>query len=106
VAVARHHLRRGRFGAEPQLREDLGLEVGGQGRIGADRAGDGAGSGRLAGGGQPPPVPVEGERVAGQLEPEGGRLGRDPVGAAEAEGVAWTSCTARAVSIRSEEVIP
>src|SRR4029453_16598435 len=75
-------------GGGAELVQHLGLDLGREVGVGADRARDGADGDPLPGGGQPAPVAVEGEGVAGQLEAEGGRLGRHPVGAAQAQGVA------------------
>jgi hypothetical protein len=71
-----------------QLGQHLVLDVRREVGVGADRAGELADGDRVARGGEPAAVAVDREGVTGELEPEGGRLGGDPVGAAEAERVA------------------
>ncbi len=82
VPVALDDLGADRVGVEPERGEDLGLEVGAEVAVRADRPGDLAGADLVDGGGEPAPTAVELERPAGELEPERGRLGVDRVGPA------------------------
>ena len=69
--------------ARPSVGEDLGLEVRVEVAVGADRARRSCPSPTSStAAAEAPPVAVELEGPAGELEPEGGRLGVDRVGAA------------------------
>ena len=79
VTVALEDLRRARRGleAEPLAGDPLDLGLGG--RVGADGARELADAEALDRADEPLAVAVERERPAGELEPEGRRLGVDPV---------------------------
>ena len=130
VAVARHDLRGDVLAAQAESLHHPRLDRGRDRGVGADRAGELADRELLEGGGEPRQVAVGLEGEAGEAQSEGGRLGVDAVGAADAERVALLqrpldqrvavspgarrarprrrprSCSASAVSSTSEEVRP
>ena len=82
MPVALDDLRAYGVGMQAQLGEDLGLDVGVEMAVRADRPGDLAGPDLVDGRRQAGPAAVDLERPAGELEPERRRLGVDRVGAA------------------------
>jgi hypothetical protein len=83
VAVARNHLRRGRFGLEAQPLAGEPLDLGIEGRVRPDGAGKLPDAVRLESGRDPLAGPVELERPAGELPAERDRLRVDAVRAAD-----------------------
>ena len=88
MAVARHDLGGHVLTAEPEPLHHPRLDRRRNRGVGADRAGELAEGELLEGVAEPRQVAVGLEGEAGQLQPEGRRLGVDAVGAADAEGVA------------------
>ena len=86
VAVALDDLGAHRVDAQPEVREDLRLEVRVEVAVRPDRAADLAGRDLGGRGGEPLPAAGDLERPARALEPERRRLGVDRVGAAHHHG--------------------
>ena len=84
--------RAGRVGVQAEGGEDLGLDVGAEVAVRADRPGDLAGADLVDRGRQAGPAAVDLERPARQLEPERGRLGVDRMGAAHHRRVRLGPC--------------
>ena len=76
-----------RIGMEPERGEHLGLDVRAEVAVGPHRPGDLAGPDLVDRGGQPRSSALDLERPAGELEPEGRRLGVDRVRATHHHGL-------------------
>ena len=85
MAVAGNDLGRHRLDGEAELFRHMGLDPGVDIGEGADGARDGAGGDLGPRRCQPLAVPVKRRVMAGELDPEGGRLGVDGVAAADTE---------------------
>ena len=86
VAVAAHHLGRGRVGRQAERARTRTLHLGADVGVGADRAGDLADRDPLPRARQPLRVALQLREPAGGLEAEGDRLGMDAVAAADHGG--------------------
>ena len=82
MPVALDDLGADRVGVQAQGGQDLGLELGVEMAVGADRAGDLAGPDLVHGAGQADPIAGQLEGPAGELQAERGRLGVDRMGPA------------------------
>src|SRR5688572_25668032 len=86
-------------GVEPELAENLRLQIGPEVAVRPDRSGDLAGPDLVDRPGEAAAAPVDLERPAGELQPERDRLGVDRVGPAHHHG--FPSARARAISTAS-----